>query len=357
MNEKKWMRTVLLGIVFILTILFLLTFIIDPVFHYHKPIKNMGYTLSDERYQNDGIAKNFSYDALITGTSMAENFKTSQFDDLFGTNSIKLCFCGAYYKEVNNIEKVAIRNNKNIKYVLRCLDYWMITNEKDAQAADNNPEYLYNNNIFDDVYYWFNKDILFNKTMNVISNSLHGYTTTTFDEYTGSWSSPRQLGREAVLNSIVTRTEKSDVKFELTEEEKMLEKGNLEQNVIAVVKENPDITFYYFFSPYSICYYDMLYQQGRLKWHFQTEKLAIEELLQYKNIKLFSFSNNYDIVCNLDNYADMGHYSSTINEKMLNWMFNGEYQLTKDNYEAYLEEIEQFYSNYDYDSIWAGWGE
>ena len=46
-------------------------------------------------------AKHFDYDAIITGTSMTENFLSSEFDSLFGVNSVKTTFSGASYKEIN----------------------------------------------------------------------------------------------------------------------------------------------------------------------------------------------------------------------------------------------------------------
>lgn len=60
---------------------------VDPFIHYHKPLTNAYfYPLDNQRSQNDGILKHFEYNALITGTSMTENFKTSELDELFGVN-------------------------------------------------------------------------------------------------------------------------------------------------------------------------------------------------------------------------------------------------------------------------------
>ena len=59
---------------------------VDPFFHYHAPIDGFSYIMDNERYQNDGITRNFEYDALITGTSVSENFRASLVDELFGVN-------------------------------------------------------------------------------------------------------------------------------------------------------------------------------------------------------------------------------------------------------------------------------
>ena len=45
------------------------------------------------------------------------------------------------------------------------------------------PEYLYNDNPFDDVKYLVNKDVLFDNAYNVIRFTKSGQTTTSFDDY------------------------------------------------------------------------------------------------------------------------------------------------------------------------------
>ena len=46
-----------------------LTAVVDPFFHFHKPLSGLAYPIDSERYQNDGISRHFTYDAVITGTS------------------------------------------------------------------------------------------------------------------------------------------------------------------------------------------------------------------------------------------------------------------------------------------------
>ena len=90
MKAKKWFlscMSVLAGSILIMLLVF---WIFDPYFHYHKPFSFISYRLYDERYINDGISRHFDYDAIITGTSMAQNFKTSEVDALFGVESVKV---------------------------------------------------------------------------------------------------------------------------------------------------------------------------------------------------------------------------------------------------------------------------
>lgn len=78
--------------------------------------------MDSERYQNDGISRHFTYDAVLTGTSMSENFKVSSFDRLFDVKAVKIPYGGGYYKEVDEAVRRAISYNPRIKMVFRSLD-------------------------------------------------------------------------------------------------------------------------------------------------------------------------------------------------------------------------------------------
>ena len=118
MSGKKWFISMIIMSIATLLIIAGCVFWTDPFFHYRKPKDYLYYELVDQRFQNDGITKHFDYDSIITGTSMCENFLASEFDELFGTNSIKVCYSGATYKEINDNLKVAYNSGHSPKYVL-----------------------------------------------------------------------------------------------------------------------------------------------------------------------------------------------------------------------------------------------
>ena len=86
MKNKTYALTVLITTFAILSLLGIVTVFVDPYFHYHKPQPSLRYPFAAQVYTNDGILKNFDYDAVITGTSMTENFYTSQLDEKFNVN-------------------------------------------------------------------------------------------------------------------------------------------------------------------------------------------------------------------------------------------------------------------------------
>lgn len=126
---------------------------------------------------------------------------------------------------------------------------------------------------------------------------------------------------------------------------------NVQQNVIDLALEHPETTFYLFFPPYSVAYWATEYANGRIEHQISAEEAAIEMLVQVPNIRFYAFDNNFDLVCNLDNYRDPGHYGEWVNSWILEQFQSDEYLLTQDNYQDYLAEIRQFYTTFDYTSL------
>ena len=131
MNYKKMGITILCMTICALILIGALTFVIDPYFHYRKPFDFQSYSLQNQRYQNDGIARHFNYNAIITGSSMTENFMASEFDKLFSVQSIKIPYAGASFKEIDDAVERALNVNSNVKIVLRSVDHYKLFEDKD----------------------------------------------------------------------------------------------------------------------------------------------------------------------------------------------------------------------------------
>lgn len=351
MNKNKlWsILCLLLTLVLLLTAAGV-TVYIDPYFHFHKPLDNLEYPIHNQRYQNDGIVRHFEYDALITGTSMTENFKSSEFDALFGVTSVKVPFSGGSFGELfQNLEQ-AIRCNAELKTVLFCLDEWFLLSGKNMILADGGyPTYLYDDNPFNDVEYLLNKDALCSDALGVLEYTAKGKQTTSFDSYS-SWVYP--YSKEAVLNHY-QRPEPANkiTPFSQWNEESL--RTNLANTAVKAARENPDIQFYYYFPPYSILNWDSHLRTGTLEQTIGSFRLASQILLEEPNIHLFSFYTDYETITDLDNYRDTVHHSDAVNSLLLQRMHAGEYQLTKENYEQHWQEVQVFYTSYDYDAIFA----
>lgn len=344
MKAKTWILFVTGGTAFILICVAVINIVIDPFVHYHRMLPFLEYPLQDERYINDGIARNYEYDAIITGTSMSQNFKPSEFDDLWKAKTIKICFSGASYREINDNIQRAINYQKGLKYVVRSMDGNRLIYPADYYEYNGYPYYLYDRNPFNDLEYVWNKEVL-PKTLAVINYTRAGNKTPTWDEYC-SWSQYKIFGREAVLDSFTLQPE-LDEEYLLSESDYINIKENVQRNVIDIAIENPDIEFYVFFPPYSICYWEALVRTKQLNAQLEAEQIAVEMILEVENIHLFSFSDNFELISTLENYTDTLHYSEEVNTQILKWMYNGDNELTKKNYRAYFNKLHQL-EDYDF---------
>ena len=352
MRSKWWLLGFFIMVSIPLAVAAMWTIKVDPFFHYHKPDKETYfYKLYNERSQNNGISRLFEYEGIITGTSMTECFKTTEAEDLFGYTFIKVPFSGGTYKEINDNIEVALDSNKNIKIIIRGLDQRHIIEDKNAMRSDlgNYPVYIMDDNPLNDVKYLFNRDVATRIYKMTKENATEGFEPgiTSFDDYS-NWMRNCVFGKQSLYPHGITETDKSVEQVGLTSKERAMIVGNVQQNVTRLAEENPDVTFYYFFPPYSGAWRQSQINSGAFVKHIQAEEIVIKEIMKYENIKLFSFNNLGEITNDLNNYKDEMHYAEWINSLMLRYMKDDKYLITKQNYKQYLEKEKKYYWEFNY---------
>ncbi len=330
-----------------------LTAYVDPFFHFHAPIEGLNYRIHDERYQNYGIVNHFEYDAIITGTSMTENFKTSEMDALFGVHSVKVPYSGGSHREVCELLQSAYKHNDHIRYVVRSLDLFRAFDKKDSldYTEDSYPTYLNDDKPLNDVKYLFNKTVFFDETVGVIRRTIGHSPEVTFDEYM-NWSPYYEYG----IHGIQANYSRNDVEeglSEVSEEEYRDIRENIEANVLSLAQEHPETTFYLYISPYSIYFFDYINEMGSLDRYLDAEEYIISLLLDQENIKIYSFFTEEEVICDPNNYRDVAHHRGEINSRILQWMAEDHDLLTRDNFEDYLQKTRAFFHEYDYDSLFC----
>ena len=337
MNYKKLFFISVLCIVCVVGLSALLVFLVDPCFRFRAPSSNLSYILFDSGKQNMGIAEHFTYDSLIAGNSMAIGFKTSKFDQIFNVKSVNLAEAASYLTKQHDYVAAALGSGNNVQMVLWCLDYYAL-----LQGYTSSDE---QNITLNGVRYILNID-MFVSSVKVVVRTLFGIEPDSFDLFTYYYD--REPGGKAVLDSKYNRSSSRNntrqrINGSVTE--------NLSNNVVNLVKNNPETTFYIIFSPVSIYTFDEFNNSGSLNTYLATEEALIRELLNYDNVKIFSFFLNEELITNLDNYIDPRHYNGSVNTKMLEWMHEGRYQITNDNVDQYCNQEWEFFNNYDYDSL------
>lgn len=345
MSPKKWLTTVLVIVGVAVIILVSAVIVIDPYLHFHAPLKGLSYSFNNSRYVDDGINRHYDYDALITGTSMCANFRASQLEELIGCTAVKTTFFGSSYHELAANMERAIKHQPKLKYIVCSFDPNNLSTKADVDNYSGYPTYLYDDNVLNDVYYVFNKDVLI-QTLNVINYTRAGNKTPDFDEYE-RFDYYYEFGKEAVL-SRYNRAEKCDLAVSFSEQNKLLISENVVNNYVRLAKENPEVEFYFFLPPYSCLYWDSLVQTNQIDFVIEAERYGASLMLGVDNLHLYGFETLFEITTDLNRYMDSLHYDAAVNELILDNMVNGVNELTYDNIDEYFDTIAAFYAEYDF---------
>lgn len=346
MKFKTYIISSICGILFVLLAVGVTVYYVDPYFQYHTPRSDMAYdmAMNDFSYYNAGIAKNFSYDTIITGSSMSRSFLTSYVDEQFECSSVKLSMAEARGKDFSILLPLVMKNT-NLKRVILGLDTFAFNVDKDFSAYEK-PMHLYDDNPFNDVLYLGNMDGLL-KTFDVLQFTANGGNTTNMDDYQ-NYAVFNTFSAEKVLeiyenSSPVNKNESSDFG--------MLEKivvENLSQNLLPIVENNPDIHFIFYFPPYSIVKWGLMEKPGD---EIQCMKIIIEQLIDYPNASLYFYQGEQNVITDLEHYMDTIHFDSVVANRIVDYMADESNKLTSENYEAILSEFSMFVRDYDFNLL------
>ena len=186
-EAKKWLIRFIVALMAALAAIAIIVIVIDPYLHYHKPLGFISYRYNNERYLNDGIARQYDYETIIIGTSMTQNFKPSEWESLTGQKTIKLPFPGGDFMEMREQMERAFEYNDEIKTIIWGIDYDALVRPYDFHSYENHPTYLYDNNPFNDVKYILNKGIIYQGVMADLERTVSGTASDTLDTYS-AWN-------------------------------------------------------------------------------------------------------------------------------------------------------------------------
>lgn len=381
-RNKKYNKWFFCTIIFVMGLIMnigIANIIVDPYFHYHRPITH--YRLYNERYVNDGIARHFDYDAIIIGNSLSQNYKTSQYDELFDAHSVKLPYSGAGVKEIWLALGRAIgRESVELDVDVPVWEYGSTPDDIDEQEYafhkgynddvgivlvtmdiedimlpfywsryKDYPKYLYDDNILNDGGYLFNKEVFYRGTLYSLAMTARGEESTTFDNYS-SWE--HECGKDKVLSYLDKYDTFDNCQiWELTGYEKKKLDQMIEYNIAPVIEANPDVQFMLVLPPRSIAKWAEYSIEGGIDFRIDGMEHLLSELTEYDNVAFYGFDDEYNIVTDFDRFSDLIHYDSKVNEWMISEMSRSHHLITKDNYKEYISGIRSYYSEYDYTSL------
>lgn len=331
MQNKKFLKKLIISIILFLSLPAIIVLVFDPFFHYHKPIRPLKEVLTQAEYQVIGTLKNFEYDSLIAGSSMAENYNNYWFDELFGCKTIKAVKPGA-----NTSDLVYLLNRayeyKQIKNIFYTLDIAAFTTTvKEHYVNEGMPLYLYNENPLDDIKYLFNKHVIFKDIPYMIANSFLG-DYNEGDSF--NWAKYKSFDTLHYEPTIEKQENKN------LEEYRQYVEFNLNQ-LEHLIREHQDTNFIFMVPPYSSLWWYEAYMCGDLEYNFYALEEIFNRLLKYENVEIHYFQSIEEIVADLSNYMDLLHFHPDINKNLVELIITDHYLVTMDNKEEKLSEMKQ----------------
>lgn len=326
MTKKQWALLTLTAILCALSLIVGAVVFIDPFEVYHKATRFIPPIASGtQSYSNAGIAKSYDYDSIIIGSSMTENFRPSQMDELLGGRFVKLCVNGGTPFNHKQMMDMAFDSHE-IRTVFYGLDAEALTHFYTTPKSEM-PTYLYDNNLFNDTQYWFNKSVL----ARYIPACLRtwGQSDPSQRDAMYSWGDTFAYGRDAVLRDVVITDAVYDqapvADDPVLSQQSML---NVEYNIVPFIEAHPETEFIIFFPPYSLARWVQYYARGTMQVHLNQKEAVIKRLLPYENVKIYDFHAQTEWITNLDHYVDTEHYGAHINEEIIERIARGENRIT-----------------------------
>lgn len=340
-KSKKFIKIFFFLTAILLLLSGLTVAIIDPFGVYHKPWFGLKNVNLNQAYQNPGYAKNYDYETALVGTSMTEGMRASDVDKIFDTSTIKICQSGAHSMDMAEMLNLVCKAGK-AKQVIVGFDANIFRKEYDSYRSEM-PLYLYNDNPLDDVQYLFNKQVLFEEIPEMLKENKETNLPDLDDYYIKSES---VFSKDIALSNYERGVvDEASCSWDRADQ-------NID-NILPVIEDNPQVTFYIYMPPYSMLFWDRYVLNGAEEQELAMEKKIVEAFMPYDNVKFYYFMNDYEVITDLDNYRDAGHYSPAVCNQILQDIYNEKYLVTEENYEAVFEEMESFVKSYDYEKIFA----
>lgn len=332
-EPKKFILKLLVLAAALLVFAALLVIFFDPFYHYHKPLPFLKAVLWEKEYQVPGTLDHFDYDAVIAGSSVAENYNNHWFDERFGCKSVKAIRSYGATADLCYFINRAFEH-QDLDYVFLNWDpSSMVGSTYTTFEETGSPLYLYDRNPFNDVKYLWNKDVIFERIPYILASSF----LKDYDEGTSyNWAESKTFSEDAVLSHYY---EQANIKDMLPSEEYAdvaLENLSL---ITSIIEAHPETEFYVFVPPYSILWWDMEYRNGETESYLYAEELVLSKILAYKNVRVFNFQTDEDVIYDLNNYMDFIHFSPEINLKMVESMKNSDFEI--ENEEELHQSIEK----------------
>jgi len=339
----------------------------DPLHIFHKSwITKNDRLHGNMRLQAAGIINNYNFDSVIIGTSMMKGTSAISASHKMGGKFVNVSSDGSSIFERKYIINYALQK-KNIKNVILSFDTGLNANlKKDYHRFPiNRFDFLYDDIWLNDVKAYWNYKFIgclirFSFTINCLGSERNVQRPLEWfngvyklnQEISGieNWVHSRN-GRGKGVHSRVRRHITKPIKTEKKYEDKLrLTQEIIEGSLFSIIENHKSTKFHVVFPPYSRFLYALWKRKNPYKYqlYIQTLKYLVIAGNKYSNLTIYSF-DNLKYLDDLDNYRDMRHYNTDINEVILDAISNNRNIISGENLIPFINKIDKLNGSYKLD--------
>lgn len=334
-----------LSAVFTFGTVILVNFIVDPLQAVHRSFYQPAQFYQDERHQMPGLARHYTEEIVVLGPSTMQLFHSEMVSEIFGKKAVNLTVGGSSLYEQRLLLDIALASGK-VRQVIWGVE-WVSTAKKASQTrADfgHFPHHLYG----------LKPDTLvYLASFPTLKLSLKAYGSHLGIVRSGDFSSDMQAtkrwDRRAVFSEKRVIENYLSPEFLTLENHLMPKRGNayiddardnLDRNLTAIIKQNPNVNFLIFQPPHSII--ARLYLEENFKdivdlLHYQ--RAYFRDLQKMPNVTIHDFESIPEVVKKLNEYSDMRHYSPYIARYIVTMLASGQKRMSEKESQDGLEEM------------------
>jgi len=309
---RPFLITLFAGCIFVLSI----NTIIDPL-RFFSDISIAKYE-PQTRYRYPGIIRNKDFDAVVVGTSMAQNFIKEDIDNLFQVDSLLLAIAGGSLREQSLMVQLALSTKKPKTIIWEIYDGALVNGVNEVRKGAGFPFYMYDEDLFNDIFYLFN----FSNTVAsieavgdfIIGRDIDNDDWKTMDFHSGKFKHGCPELMQSQLRKGGLLSEKKDLQIPATDI-----RLNIDRNLLSIVRGHPDIEFVVFSPPVSYAFQAMLKkrQPGKFAAMTLAKDYLYPQLLGLPNVSLHEYFSEHTMVKDLENYRDLMHFSAELSHELL----------------------------------------
>jgi hypothetical protein len=267
-----------------------------------------------ERWQGYGLVKNYPHDLLVIGSSVSR-FPVKDVEKTYHLKSLRASMSGGSIQEAS-----IVANQSQAQYIVWIIDQEGLTEE----ILEDFPLKWYQKKWNRHFSYLAQSDIFFGSIRNVLDRMMGKMQPAQLETF--STGPAYSYGKKYVLAAYQAYMKETKPLHNAKEKIKIFQKHSMQ-----TIKKYPYRKFDIILPAASIYSYFAFYKQGLFEDYLKIRSTIINELLNFKNVRIFDFESHSDLILDLNEYGDLRHHSIAHYQKMLSLIAQGKNLVTKEN--------------------------